>query len=195
MQTALAFVALLLPLTLSPGPVNIALAAAGMSGGLQQALPFYAGLFISAVAIAVAGGMGLNELFIAEPVIYQVLRYAGIAYIVYLGVKLIRLNPDLSGSVEGAYRFHDGLLLTALNPKYYVVVTVVYSQFLKPGQNTLWIVMLGLSAIVAFSQGAWLVAGASLRPLLKSTRALRIQSVTFGVLLLAVAAYMLIEDV
>ena len=58
----------------------------------------------------------------------------------------------------------------------------------------LWIIILGLSAIVAFSQGVWLVAGASLRPLLKSERALRLQSVTFGALLLAVAAFMLVQD-
>ena len=138
--------------------------------------------------------MGLNELFLAQPVIYQSVRYAGIAYIAYLAVKLIRAKPDLSESAGSAYRFHDGLLLTALNPKYYVVVTVVYSQFLKPGQGTLWIIILGLSAIVAFSQAVWLVAGASLRPLLKSERAVRIQSVTFGALLLAVAAFMLVQD-
>ena len=193
MQATLAFLALLLPLTLSPGPVNIALAAAGMSGGVRLALPFYSGLFISAVAIAIAGGMGLNELFLAQPIIYETLRYAGIAYIVYLALKLIRARPDVSDSAGSAYRFHDGLLLTALNPKYYVVVTVVYSQFLKPGQDTVWIVILGLATIVAFSQGVWLVVGAGFRPLLKSEKALRVQSVAFGALLLAVAVFMLVR--
>jgi len=194
MQATLAFLALLLPLTLSPGPATIALAGQGMSRGMVRSLPFFTGLLVSCFAVAVAGGMGLNELFLAYPVIYDTLRYAGVAYIVYLAVKLIRARPDLSDTSDGGYGFNDGLLLTVLNPKYYVLVTVVFSQFLEPGQGGLWIIILGMTAIVGASQLVWLAIGAGFRPLLKSARALRIQSVTFGVLLLAVALFMLVQD-
>jgi threonine/homoserine/homoserine lactone efflux protein len=85
------------------------------------------------------------------------------------------------------------MLLTVLNPKFYMVVTVLFSQFLKPGQGALWAVIFGLTAVLAVSQFAWLAAGAGIKPLLKSETALRIQSRVFGVLLLLVAAFMLLR--
>jgi threonine/homoserine/homoserine lactone efflux protein len=193
MQATLAFLALLLPLTLSPGPATIALAGQGMRTGVAGGLPFLCGLVLACFAITVAGGMGLNEVFRAYPLIHDILRYAGVAYIVYLAAKLMRARPDLAATGGGGYRFHDGLLLSALNPKYYAVVTVVFSQFLDPGQGALWLIILGTTAVVAASMVVWLAIGAGFRPLLKSARALRIQSVTFGVLLLAVALFMLMQ--
>lgn len=192
MQSVLAFLALLLPLTLSPGPATIALVGLGMNRGIVRSMPFYSGMLISAFFIAVAGGMGLNAVFIAYPMVYEILRYGGICYIVYLAWKFLRARPSISGSTDGEYRVSDGMLLTALNPKFYLVVTVLFTQFLKPGQDALWAVILGFTAVLAFSQFVWLAAGAGIKPLLKSERALRIQSRVFGVLLLLVAVFMLL---
>lgn len=194
MQATLAFLALLLPLTLSPGPATIALASQGMRRGMVGSLPFLSGLMLACFAIAVAGGMGLNEIFLAFPVVHDTLRYAGIAYIVYLAWKLIRARPDLSDTTGGGYSFYDGLLLTVLNPKYYVLVTVVFSQFLDPERGDPWPIILGMTVVVLASMVVWLAIGVGFRPLLKSARALRIQSVVFGVLLVAVAIFMLVSD-
>lgn len=193
MQSVLAFLALLLPLTLSPGPATIALVGLGMNRGIARSMPFYSGMLISAFAIAVASGLGLNAVFLAYPTIYEILRYAGICYIFYLAWKFLRARPSISDSSEGEYRIHDGMLLTALNPKFYLVVTVLFSQFLKPGQGALWVVILGFTAVLAFSQFVWLAAGAGIKPLLKSETALVIQSKVFGVLLFLVAVYMFLR--
>jgi threonine/homoserine/homoserine lactone efflux protein len=114
-------------------------------------------------------------------------------YILYLAWKFLRARPSISDSADGEYRVTDGMLLTALNPKFYLVVTVLFSQFLKPGQDGVWAVILGLTAVLAFSQFVWLAAGAGIKPLLKSERALRIQSRVFGVLLLLVVVYMFLR--
>ena len=193
MQSVLAFLALLLPLTLSPGPATIALVGLGMNRGIVRSMPFYSGMLISAFGIAVASGMGLNAIFLANPAVYEILRYAGMGYILYLAWKFLRARPSISDSADGEYRVTDGMLLTALNPKFYLVVTVLFSQFLKPGQDDVWAVILGLTAVLAFSQFVWLAAGAGIKPLLKSERALRIQSRVFGVLLLLVVVYMFLR--
>ena len=193
MQNVLAFLGLLLPLTLSPGPATITLAGLGLSKGIARSMPFYVGLITSTFLIAAASGMGLNQIFLASPVVYDVIRYAGILYIIYLALKFIRARPTASRTTVGDHSLYDGMLLTALNPKFYVMVTIVFSQFLKPEQNILWLLILGLTSAIAFSGFVWLAAGASLRPLLRSERALRIQTVVFGVLLLIVAAYMLLK--
>jgi threonine/homoserine/homoserine lactone efflux protein len=193
MESILACLALLLPLTLSPGPATIALAGLGMNRGIVRSMPFFSGLLISAFGIAVASGMGLNAVFLAYPTAYQILRYAGICYIFYLAWKFLRARPSISDSADGEFRVLDGMLLTVLNPKFYLVVTVLFSQFLKPGQGALWAVIFGLTAVLAVSQFVWLAAGAAIKPLLKSETALRIQSRVFGVLLLLVAAFMLLR--
>lgn len=193
MQTVLAFLVLMLPLTLSPGPATITLAGLGMSKGIARSLPVYFGLVISTFVIAAACGMGLNEVLFANAVVYDVIRYAGLLYIIYLAVKFIRARPSATQTNESDLRFYDGLLLTALNPKFYVMVTVVFSQFLKPRQDAVWFLIFGLTAVIGFSAFVWLAAGASLRPLLKSEWALRMQTVTFGVLLLLVVTFMLLE--
>ena len=48
--------------------------------------------------------------------------------------------------------------------------------------------------VLALSQLAWLAAGASVRPLLRSATAMRVQSIVFGLLLLAVAGYMAVPQ-
>ena len=193
MESVLASLALLLPLTLSPGPATIALVGLGMNRGIVRSMPFYSGMLIAAFIIAVASGMGLNTVFLAYPTVYEILRYAGICYIVYLAWKFLRARPSISGSAGGEYRVSDGMLLTALNPKFYLVVTVLFSQFLKPGQDALWAVILGFTAVIAFSQFVWLAAGAGVKLLLKSESALRIQSRVFGVLLILVAVFMFLR--
>lgn len=193
MQSLLAFLALMLPLTLSPGPATITLAGLGLSQGLLRSLPFYFGLQLSTFMVALAAGLGLNEIFLSYPLVYETLHYAGILYILYLALKFLRARPSVSESGESSAGFGEGFLFTLLNPKFYLLVTVVFSQFLQPGADTVWALILGLTAIVAFSSFIWLAAGAGLRPLLRSARALRIQSVTFGLLLAAVALTMLLQ--
>lgn len=193
-QNILTFLGLLLPITLSPGPATVALAGTGMANGFVKSMPFFFGLFFAALLIIVAGGFGLNELFLSIPAAYSVLRYAGIVYIFYLAWKLFRARPEIGEESGVNYRFVDGMLLTVLNPKFYVLVTVFYSQFLKPGEGGLLWMIAGLSLVMIFSQAVWLGIGAGLRPLLKSTRALRIQTTIFGILLALVAVYLLIKD-
>ena len=101
MQSVLAFLALLLPLTLSPGPATIALVGLGMNRGIVRSMPFYSGMLISAFGIAVASGMGLNAIFLANPAVYEILRYAGMGYILYLAWKFLRARPSISDSADG----------------------------------------------------------------------------------------------
>lgn len=75
-----------------------------------------------------------------------------------------------------------------------MVVSAVFSQFLLPGAAGNWIVVTALIALVALSQGVWLVAGAGLRPLMRSPLAFRIQSLVFSASLLGVAVYLLLRN-
>ena len=192
MEQVISFVALLLPITLSPGPVAITIAGMGMSNGILRSLPFFFGVLIAALFISVLSGWGLVGILVTSPVLYKIVRYAGLAYLVYLAWKFMRARPTASKMTGSEYTLYDGMLLLALNPKFYLLVTVSFSQFLKPGQGVVWFLVLGMVSLIAFSLLVWLAAGAGLKPLLKSQRALRAQSIVFGVLLLSVAIYLLL---
>jgi len=192
MQTVLAFLAILLPLTLTPGPAAIALAGLGMRQGVIRSMPFYFGLLAAVFAIAVASAYGLTAIVTGSEHVYRVVRYAGIAYIVWLGVKFLRSRRATAASVSTNHTMADGLMLTALNPKFYAVVIAVFSQFVGSGTAEIWTLIAGFTAVLAFSQLAWLVAGASLRPLMTSPRALRVQGLVFGTSLIGVGLYLLV---
>lgn len=193
MDQIASFLALLLPIALSPGPVTIAIAGLGMSQGILRAMPFFFGVLIAGLIIAVLSGMGLTGIFMTHPMVYIIVRYAGLAYIVYLASKFIRARPSASEISGSEYTLFDGMLVLALNPKFYLLVTVLFSQFLKPGEGSVWVLVAGVVAVLAFSQLVWLAVGAGLKPLLRSEKALRVQSVVFGLLMLAVAVYLFLR--
>ena len=193
MEQIVSFLALLLPITLSPGPATIAIAGLGMGKGILRSLPFLFGILIAALAISVLSGMGLTGIFLTDSLVSKIVRYAGLVYIVYLASKFLRARPSASQITVRDYTLFDGMMLLALNPKFYVLVTVVFSQFFKVGENALWVLIPGLLSVMAFSLLVWLAAGASLKPLLKSDKALRAQSVVFGLMLLSVAIYLALQ--
>lgn len=185
-----AFLALLLPLVLSPGPVGLALAGIGMSYGLRPGIPFWFGVQAAALLAGTASALGLAQFLIAVPAAYKAIQIAGIAYVTWLAWKFVMARPKPAGDADRVAGFFSGILITLLNPKFYVMVIAVFSQFMHPSGKDAWQLVIGLWLCIVFSASVWLGGGALFKPLLKSERALRIQSVAFGISLFAVAAWM-----
>jgi len=191
METVASALAVLLPLTLSPGPVGFALAAIAMSFGARAAVPFVLGVQSAAIFVGIASALGLSQLFINYPSVQLVLRYAGSAYVAWLGWKFLNAHPrpgeELTGRVPG---YFPGMATALLNPKFYIMVIAVFGNFLgRPGVAS-WLLVFTLWLGIAIASTTYTVAAAALRPLLKSERALRVQSIAFGVMLIAVAIWM-----
>ncbi len=194
METILSALAVLLPLTLSPGPVGFALAAIAMSFGARAAVPFVLGVQSAAISVGTASALGLSQLLITYPSVQAVLRYGGTAYVAWLAWKFLNARPkpgdELTGKVPG---FFSGMATALLNPKFYVMVIAVFGNFLgRPGVAS-WLLVFSLWAGIAIATLTYTLAAAALRPLLKSEQALRIQSIAFGIMLLAVAVWMTVR--
>src|SRR5882762_11927186 len=101
----------------TPGPDMLFVLGTAMRGGPRAGLTATAGVATSeAVHIAVAAA-GLTALFAAVPIAFTVVRVAGGAYLVYLGVQLIRHRndepsemPDFEGRPSGRRAYLRGLL-------------------------------------------------------------------------------------
>ena len=195
MENFLALLALLLPLTLSPGPATIALSGVAMNKGMVNSLPFYFGLLSSAVIIIIGCGFGLNQILFSNTIIYKTIYYAGIIYIFYLSYKFFRIATPSETQTKNSHSIYDGMLLNALNPKFYVMVAVLFSQFLNPDQKNLWPLVLIIIFVMAISLFIWLAFGAGIKNLIKSKKALYTQSLIFGMLLMGVGVYMFLRNI
>jgi threonine/homoserine/homoserine lactone efflux protein len=146
----LAFVVTTMIAMVVPGPDMLFVLGCGMRGGPKAGLLATAGVATSeAIHVAVAAA-GLAALFAAVPVAFTVVKIAGAAYLIHLGVQAIRKRksiPDESGGrVRRAYL--SGLLTNLLNPKMVTFTIAFLPQFVDPALGRIWLQFAVLGAIM-----------------------------------------------
>ncbi|MER6827525.1 LysE family translocator [Streptosporangium sp. NPDC000563] len=130
---------------LAPGPDMLFVLGCGMRGGPRAGLLATAGVATSeAIHIAVAAA-GLAALFAAAPFAFTILRIAGAAYLIYLGVQMIRHRNDVrsemaegGGGMSGRRAYLNGLLTNLLNPKMVTFTIAFLPQFINPQLGHVW---------------------------------------------------------
>lgn len=151
--------------------------------------------------VIVAAGVGL--LVSQSPVVFNVIRYAGAAYLVFLGVRLMltRPEPDETGVSkvqprESAWSlFRRGFWVNLLNPKAIVFFLAFVPQFIRPDQEQLpQYAILITTVVVVDILVMWFFFAAAAKPFRRYTRSARGQRVlntVFGALFVAVAGLLL----
>ena len=125
----------------------------GRADGLRTMLGGASGLTLHAAASAV----GVSALLASSAAAYATLKLVGIAYLLYLGVKMLRSAGTPSEPAQparGGRPFLQGFVSNALNPKVALFFLTFVPQFLPDGGSTLPIA-LALSAIFAALYVAW----------------------------------------
>lgn len=121
----------------TPGPANMALMATGARFGLRAALPFVAGVALGKQLVIWPVGFGLMELADSAPWVFEVLKWACVAYICWLAWKIANLRIRPGGEAEAAPGFLAGLLVHPLNPKAWAMIVTGFTTFVEPGTPTL----------------------------------------------------------
>ena len=125
----------------------------GMRGGPRAGLLATAGVATSeAIHITVAAA-GLTALFAAVPIAFTAVRIVGAAYLVYLGVQMIRQRKDQGDEVPGAgmsgrRAYLRGLLTNLLNPKMVTFTIAFLPQFVDPQLSRVWLQFAILGAVL-----------------------------------------------
>ncbi len=185
------FISLLLAITVSPGPVNIALAGFGAKNGITRTMPFFIGVNASAAVVTLICALGIHELVLQHETIVKTIRYFGIAYIIYLSTKFFKPHHQSENSSLQNARFVDGFLLTVLNPKFYTMVVVVFSQSLTQKQGVAMISLLFLMTLL-LANGVWLFFGVMINTITHNTKYDRAISYFFGIVLFLTAIGLLV---
>ncbi|MFB6089648.1 MAG: LysE family translocator [Halobellus sp.] len=198
LPTFLAFCAAAVALILTPGPDTMYVLTRGIQSrraGVRSAFGVATGvLFHTAVAT-----LGLAALLRAAPVAYRVVKYAGAAYLVYLGVQAIRndefdAGDAAAGAASGSFR--RGVLVNALNPKVALFFLAFLPGFAGSGPDSpARMLFLGATyaALTAVYLGGVAVASGRAGTLLSSSRATSRLSWLGGGAMIALGAALAVE--
>jgi threonine/homoserine/homoserine lactone efflux protein len=184
-----AFVVFATVMFFTPGPNNVMLLSSGLTYGFRRTLPHVAGITIGFAFMIGAVGLGLGTIFISYPVLQTILKYAGVAYLVYLAAAIAMsrpVKPDQDNR-RGPMTFWGAAMFQWINVKGWVIVIgtiTAYAGIARfPWNITIQVMLSLLLGVVSCS--AWALFGSALRPLLTSPRAIRAFNIVMAVLLLA----------
>ncbi len=131
-------------LAIIPGPVVLYVVARSLTQGRRSGLVSVAGASCGTLVNAFATAFGLAALFSTSAIVYSVFKYAGAAYLIYLGVRTLRSSVDerAGAAVDEALRseqqqrapmwpvFRDGFIVALFNPKTIIFFSAFLPQFM-----------------------------------------------------------------
>ncbi|MDE1991262.1 MAG: LysE family translocator [Rhizobiaceae bacterium] len=180
LSTLTLFSAAALVLTATPGPDMLLIASRSVSQGRSAGFLTYAGIALGTYCHAMAAALGLSRLFLTVPIAYDIVRWAGCAYLLYLAVKTIRSQGVAFAPSTGLKRlsgkriFVEGLATNLLNPKMALFVLALFPQFVDPKSGSLLLQMALLATIlnaIGFVvNGSVIVLGSHIRRQLSAIR-------------------------
>lgn len=195
----IALIIFLFPLAYSPGPGNAFFASVGASKGMRGAMPSLAGYHVATFIVTMLIGLGLEVTLLSDPGLMRWIEFAGGLYVMWIGVQFLRAAQVQStvtveeGMASRGVGFIDGAVVLLLNPKAYVIIMLLFTQFLAPGDDRVGEVVFistvfTLNNLIAFI--VWTLAGVAIAALLRGSTANRNLNLLFGLSLIAVGVWM-----
>jgi len=190
------------PLTYSAGPGNIMVAVSGVRVGFLRSVPFILGLDITYFLLSVLVGLGVGSILISYPLVAQTLKYFGIGYILYLGLKFFIASSSSETNSGIKFRIIDGVIIQLTNVKGMIMLIVMFSEFSYTGlshtNNGLFEHVLLISAALAtlnFSAHIlWVFLGSGIqRTMARYPIFQRVYNYLFGSMLIGVAIWLLVR--
>lgn len=182
----IAWLLLMFPLVYSPGPANTLFATNGARFGFFPSLPFMTGINVAFVLQSLLVGFGLSRVLEAYPQLLAAFRLLGIAYIAYLGTVFLRAAFVPSRERDSCLTFLDGMVVTSVNPKAWVMQLMMFSQFYAPDEPQsvgVWTLTLLLSGLNISGHVVWTSLGSLLIARAGQSISLRHQNLFFALML------------
>ena len=147
------FVAATIVLLVTPGPAVLYIVARSVEQGRSAGLVSVAGIHLGTIAHIAAATLGLSALLLSSAIAFEVVKYLGAAYLIWLGVRALMTRDPAEDPLGAKTRprplrrvFRDGLVVNLLNPKTALFFLAFLPQFVDParGHAYLQILVLGL---------------------------------------------------
>lgn len=152
----------------TPGPNMLHVMTQSITHGPRKAL---VGLMSAVLLCLIASALGLGALLKASPRLFDGLRYAGVAYLIWLGVKAWRAPIEAGGEMSATRArstgalYRSGLLTGLSNPKLIIFAAALFPQFIdiaRPFGMQLAILVVGFVLIESFWYSVYALGGMKL---------------------------------
>ena len=180
----------------TPGPNNIIATVTGANYGFRAAVPHIFGVPFGFASMLIAGAAGVAALFLTYPFIAALIKWAGIAYLLFIAWQLARPHVTGEESNRPAMKplsFWQSAAFQYANPKAWMLAAATAGSFMADNAKLASIVTI----VIVFSIAAmgsvitWVLVGAALRNWLGVGSRMRIFNVAMGVLLAATALWLM----
>ena len=159
LPSLIVFIGASLAVIFTPGQAMLYILSRGMGQGRTAGMISALGVVVGAVAHTFLAALGLSALLASSDVAFDVVRYVGAVYLIYLGLSHL-LSKGLAEDVEGAATavpmvpavrlFIDGVLANLLNPKLAIFFLFFLPQFADPARGSVVVQMILLGLIYNF---------------------------------------------
>jgi len=163
------FVVTITALAVTPGADTLYVVTRGVGEGRRVALISAGGVCLGYVAHAVLAAVGVSALIASSPTAFEALRWVGVAYLLYLGVKVLRSRERFNFTRERqpastGQAVRQGMLTSVLNPKGLLFFLSVLPQFVGATSGSLTVLALAMlhPAICLIVYSGWAALAGSL---------------------------------
>jgi threonine/homoserine/homoserine lactone efflux protein len=170
----LTYVVTIFVLIVIPGPSVLFVVSRGVALGRRAALLTVLGNTAGLALLVVVVSLGLGSIVARSVAVFTVIKLAGAAYMVFLGVRMFRDRNELARMLDAAVvprgtqrMLREGFIVGATNPKAVILMTAVLPQFVDRGAGHVQLQLLLLGAISLVvglcSDGAWAIVSGTAR--------------------------------
>jgi threonine/homoserine/homoserine lactone efflux protein len=156
-----AFLVITAVLIVTPGPIVTLVIATGVSQGVRAALITVAGTSVGNALLLGAIAFGLNWVLQNAATLFELLRWAGAAYLIWLGIQAWRHAGAVTVVRAGSVNFSRGLAVALSNPKTIAFFTAFLPQFVDshlPAARQLVVMCAVTALLAALSDSVWAIA-------------------------------------
>ena len=152
-QELLFFITAAAILLITPGPAVFYIVARSVEQGRRAGLVSACGMATGALAQILAAALGLSALLVSSATAYSLVKYAGAAYLIYLGARrLFDRNGTDSAPLEASpvslrRVYAQAVVVEALNPKSAIFFLAFLPQFVNPARGSVTLQLLALGLI------------------------------------------------
>ncbi|HIQ14010.1 MAG TPA: LysE family translocator [Leucothrix sp.] len=178
-ETLLLFFVTTFVVVLSPGPAVIAVTTESASNGFKRSLWVILGIAVANALFFILSAMGIVTLILASDVMFTIIKWAGVAYLLYLGLSAIfgrsgtlNINSENKNKTSSYKIFLKGFILEISNPKALLYFSALLPQFIDisrsiaPQVATLGAItfMLDFVCYSSYAYLGWKSSNAGLKP-------------------------------
>ncbi len=203
LTTVAVFLTAAIILAITPGPGVLYVLTRTIKGGQSEGIASTLGTAIGGLFHIIVATFGLSALLATSAVAFSILKYAGAAYLIYLGMRTL-MSDDTIETVSGIEQakqhaaLRQGIITELLNPKTALFFLAFIPQFINPaGSVALQFILLG-SIVVLLNSTVDLVvvllAGPFGKYLTESAKLRQGQRLFSGFVLIALGSYVAVAD-